>query len=431
MGATCVAIKKYVESDVFEPAYPRFFPLGMYALFLVPHDVLSRAQPPPRGEDLNEELASFPVEHDSSSIHPDSRPLRAWVSVTSLEHSLKSFLDLSAKLLRPVAEAKDPTVAEHIEFLVSESAKASSSQSPEDAICAGQFIANQSIAIPLTPASSHASHGSKSAVNNSDSKPDKFLIYNPTGCSDASYDWLLGGDGTKGKGNTNKKDQDVNRSENSASVDFIVSPSGAHTLFVSKAAKRWPSARIIASHTAARKLSSLGVKPSYTYTLESDLTTLKKHLEPYGIEPILWKGDPNAALWLLHHPTRTLLECDTTYGGPMFASMDISDRTPECIRAFIEKVDNRIWKGRQAIFASTSPNGMLPVYRMAMFDPRCPLIQLVAPEDRTTPVKRRQMRECLEELLAREDYDTVISAHGFSFSRAEYVRDMHQQWSWL
>jgi hypothetical protein len=123
-------------------------------------------------------------------------------------------------------------------------------------------------------------------------RSNKLLIYNPVRMTRRAVEFIanLGGE-----------------------VEYVVSPSSGHTLWIASALEQYPMAKLIAGQSACDKLIKLGVKPCYIYTNTSDLATLTDTLSKEGVTPYPLKGDPAEILFLLHQDSHTLLECDVMY----------------------------------------------------------------------------------------------------------------------
>mmetsp|Transcript_17854 Transcript_17854/g.32371 ORF Transcript_17854/g.32371 Transcript_17854/m.32371 type:complete len:896 (+) Transcript_17854:52-2739(+) len=200
-------------------------------------------------------------------------------------------------------------------------------------------------------------------------------------------------------------------------VEWIVSPSNAHTTFMKSATEAYPDAKVIAGWTASIKLEKVGVKVDLQYTENPE--EVSKALSA-DFEAIVMTGDPVGELVLVHRATGTLCICDLLY-----ASYDHGLLPPEDIK------NEDAWMARlmeKQNFFPEFAHGRLPVYRHQFFDPnsRIPIIPQPTKKDRYT------FGRCLLSILQMPGIQRLVSAH-FRFAVTgdkgkEYLR---KSWGWI
>merc|ERR1711879_940523 len=128
----------------------------------------------------------------------------------------------------------------------------------------------------------------------------------------------------------------------------------------------YPSAKVVASQSAAEALVKLPMVVDFVYTDPAGMARLQAELEPEGVQCMLIIGDPHETLAIVHSPSATLLQADLVYSNcfnrhPKVCG--VCDDTPYC-RAM-----------RNA--CTCSPNGRVCIYRLDQFNPDSPLYHLM------------------------------------------------------
>mmetsp|Transcript_16908 Transcript_16908/g.39363 ORF Transcript_16908/g.39363 Transcript_16908/m.39363 type:complete len:926 (+) Transcript_16908:64-2841(+) len=147
-------------------------------------------------------------------------------------------------------------------------------------------------------------------------------------------------------------------------VDYIVSPSASHTLFVKSAKLAFPSAMVVASNPAGGKLRKAKVAVDIIYSYksgDSGTKQLERLLESdFDVMPL--DADPGCELNLFHKSSGTLCVCDLLYtasSGPGFLDKAEAKEADKWMARISEKT----------LFHCSFAGGILPVYRYSFLDP--------------------------------------------------------------
>jgi len=207
-------------------------------------------------------------------------------------------------------------------------------------------------------------------------------------------------------------------------VDYLVSPSGSHTLFVKSAKSAYPSAVVVASSVAADKLRKAKVVVDIVYsnkvkTGDSGTENLRRLLESdFDVMPL--DGDPLCELNLFHKPSGTLCVCDLLY----------TDSPGPGIINKAEYKDADKWFARiseKTLFHPAFAGGILPAYRYNFLDPDSGFPHV---EPLQKGAKER-MGAGIMKLLQLPGMQRVCSAHlKKPLEAADGRKQLVTSWSW-
>eukprot|EP00929_Paragymnodinium_shiwhaense_P117881 TRINITY_DN8934_c1_g1_i1.p1 TRINITY_DN8934_c1_g1~~TRINITY_DN8934_c1_g1_i1.p1 ORF type:complete len:412 (+),score=79.99 TRINITY_DN8934_c1_g1_i1:123-1358(+) len=213
-------------------------------------------------------------------------------------------------------------------------------------------------------------------------------------------------------------------------VEFIVTGSAFHTLYIKNCADAFPDAKIIASTPAAAKLAKAKCRPiEYRYDVPDEYSEMAKKLPPQGITSHYVKGDVlSRALLVVAHGV--LFETDLLYGN---ADKDSMSWLPK--EQFL--TDPRAWFGRlwwiMGIHKGSAPGGALPAYRVAGMDPSSTVNHSRIMWEPAQPSCLKEMASSLRSSLEL-DFDHALCAHQIGshiMSKEEFCQHMEANWGWM
>jgi len=237
----------------------------------------------------------------------------------------------------------------------------------------------------------------------------KLLLFNPCKIRPALADWL------KERGE----------------VEWIVSGSGVHTNQLPGASKAFPSAKIICSQIADKKIASVGARRAdYIYNNPSKLIEMNELLKDKGVSIHPIEGDVFQAACVLAH--EHLLEVDIVYGHSdesrwAHTSTETLERENKASTSF----GRLFYYG--LIYKESSPHGYLPTYRYSLMDPSNAMAKMQLAPPSSDGSSCTKMAESLRKMLAL-DFVAVDMAHSQledSMPAAEFRKCIDTSWRWL
>jgi len=218
--------------------------------------------------------------------------------------------------------------------------------------------------------------------------------------------------------------------EQQGKVEWVVLGSSEHTLQLPDVLAKFPSAKIVASTTAGRKLAWVGALPKdrldFDYTKPPLLAEANKLLREEGVQLEYVQGDcVTHSLFLLAHGV--LCEADLLYthqDGEGFLTLP-----REKFRELrLEDSSLRLFKFG-LLSKPTSPNGFLPPYRFWMMDPSL-LWSLMLTPPNPDGSSSAEMANSLRRVLALP-FDTAVGVHFDQMDAEAFRGGIDANWNWL
>lgn len=239
-------------------------------------------------------------------------------------------------------------------------------------------------------------------------KNGNLLIYNPGHMHDKVRAWLK----SLGK------------------VEYIVTGSAFHTLYIKQCAEAYPDAKIIASTPAAAKLKKAKCRDiTYKYDVPEEFSEMAKQLRPQGVTCHYVKGDvlSRCLLMVVHG---VMFETDLIYGN---AEKDSMSWMPT--ERFL--TDPGVWFGRlwwtMAVHKGSAPGGALPAYRVGGMDPSSTVNHARLMWEPADKDSCKEMASSLRSALELE-FELALCAHqigGQAQSKEEFCKNMEANWGWM
>lgn len=211
---------------------------------------------------------------------------------------------------------------------------------------------------------------------------------------------------------------------------WIVLGSSEHTLQLPEVLSTFPTAQVVASTTAGKKLAWVGALPKgkldFDYTQPLSLTEANRLLQDEGVRLEYVRGDcVTHSLFLLAHGV--LCEADLLYSHQDGAGfLTVSRERFRELRP--EDSSLRLFKFG-LLSKPTSPNGFLPPYRFWMMDPSL-LWPLMLTPPNPDGSSSAEMAKSLRHVLSLP-FETAVGVHFDPMEGEAFRGGIDANWNWL